>query len=73
MEVFTEVDFERIKQQYEKEIEDIITFDVTRNQRANLRDLSHTARVMCDTLHLLNRKQAMELKAMVTEARKKIK
>lgn len=72
MEVIREINFEEIKEKYAKEIEDIIFYDITRNQKENFKYLSHTARVMCDTLHLLTKKEAMELKAMVTEAKKRI-
>lgn len=68
-----EVDFEMMKKEMEKTLDDIVKYDPPKFQRANFKDLEESARVMCDVFHLLTRDQAIELRKMVAEARKRTK
>lgn len=68
-----EVDFEKMKEQLESTLDDIVRYDPPKLQRANFKDLEDCARIMCDVFHLVTREQAIELRQMIKEARKRIK
>ncbi len=68
-----EVDFQKMREQMECTLEDIVKYDPPKLQRANFKELEETARIMCDVFHLVTRDQAIELRRMVKDARKKSK
>lgn len=68
-----EVDFQKMKEQMEITLDGIIKYDPPKFQRANFKELEDCARLMCDVFHLVTRDQAIELRRMVKEARKKSK
>lgn len=68
-----EVDFEKMREQMEITLDGIIKYDPPKFQRANFKELEDCARIMCDVFRLVTRDQAMELRRMVKEARKKSK
>lgn len=68
-----ELNFNTMKEQLADTLDDIVKYDPPKFQRANFKDLEETARVMCDVFHLLTRDQAIELRKMVAEARKRTK
>lgn len=67
------VDFEKMKEQLETAIEDILANDTIKDQRDNLKFLAEAVRINCDTFHLLPRTQSRELYRMIQDARKRIK
>lgn len=68
-----EVDFEKMKEQLESILDDIVKYDPPKLQRANFKDLEDCARIMHDVFQLVTRKQAIELRQMIKEARKRTK
>lgn len=68
-----EVDFEKMKEQLESTLDDIVKYDPPKLQRANFKDLEDCARIMCDVFQIVTREQAIELRQMVKEARKRTK
>lgn len=68
-----QIDFNNMKEQLASTLDDIVKYDPARYQRESFRELEESARIMCDIFHLITRDEAIELRQMVKEARKRVK
>ncbi len=68
-----EVDFEIMKEQLASTLDDVVKNDPPRYQRESFKELEESARIMCDIFRLITRDEAIELRQMVKEARKRTK
>ncbi len=65
-----EIKYENLKDKLADALYDIITYDTPRNRRINFIQLNITVRMMHDVFGIFTRSQAIELRQMITEAKK---
>lgn len=67
-----EVKFENLKQQMAETIADVLKHDTVELQKEYLEDHASAIIVMCDTFHIITHAEAVELRNMALDARKRI-
>lgn len=67
-----EITYEELKDKLADALYDIVKYDTPKDQRENFRQLDITISMMHDVFGICTRSQAIELRQMIAEARKKV-